>query len=663
VDTKRHALLSSALYGILFLFFFQLIADFIEAVYAFGLLGTRIPVEVVSVILLFSPALLLLVRRGLPDRALFLLGQGILVSRVAEAMLDTRGRMIVSGLGVACFLIFLPAWLGKLGEQQEAHSGSLLSAGLAVGILLAVLLKGPGAGFDLSTDHELQGIGWLLGAVASVLLFLVCQPERMVRAVEPGALDEGASTSRTLGLALGLTSGLLMCYLAFAAPNVIARWTGESSVVVVGVMVAALSVFALLTTLVPRLATWMTCRALVTWNALFVLALVSTILAHQIRFPPDPNAYPLPEPPATVWQHLLLVLTLALFPVIVVDLRLYARDLVRARPSLRKLGLAFAVCSLFLFLVVLAQILTTVYDYVPVVGPLLRNRFWLVYLVVGAALTLPMLLVQPRGNSARLAHAERWMFPAAVAALSLAASLGWVMTAARPAAQPEGRDTVRICTYNIQQGYDEWGQKNYDGQLELLRHADADIIGLQESDTNRIAGGNADIVGYLASKLNLYSYYGPKTVPGTFGIALLSRYPIDDPRTLYLYSEGEQTAMIEAKIRVGTTILHVVVTHLGNDGPMAQQQAVLKAVAGQKNVVLMGDFNFEPDTAQYRLTTEALVDAWLQQWPWGVDGQGKRFDQRIDHIFATPGTAINDAEYITAPESDHPALVAEMELR
>ena len=196
-----------------------------------------------------------------------------------------------------------------------------------------------------------------------------------------------------------------------------------------------------------------------------------------------------------------------------------------------------------------------------------------------------------------------------------------------------------------------------------MRDADADIIGLQETDTTRISGGNADTVGYFASKLNLYSYYGPKTVVGTFGIALLSRYPIENARTLYLYSVGEQAAMIEADIPVGTKTLHVVVTHLGNGGPIVQQQEVLKAVAGHRNTVLMGDLNFEPDTAQYRLTTQTLVDAWLQQWPHGVDGHGRRFDRRIDHIFVTPGTVLNDVEYITAPESDHPALLAEIALR
>ena len=127
-----------------------------------------------------------------------------------------------------------------------------------------------------------------------------------------------------------------------------------------------------------------------------------------------------------------------------------------------------------------------------------------------------------------------------------------------------------------------------------------------------------------------------------------------------MHSIGEQTATIEAQIRVGDKTFNVFVTHLGNGGPIVQQGAVLKRVAGKENVIAMGDFNFGPDTPQYRLTTEVLDDAWLLRWSEGVDNKGRRFPRRIDHIFVSPGTAIADAQYFTDPESDHPALVVEI---
>ena len=130
-------------------------------------------------------------------------------------------------------------------------------------------------------------------------------------------------------------------------------------------------------------------------------------------------------------------------------------------------------------------------------------------------------------------------------------------------------------TYNIQQGYDENGYKNLPGQLEVIRRVDPDILGLQESDTARIANGNVDAVRTFADRLDMHSYYGPTTTTGTFGIALLSKYPIENPQTFFMYSEGEQTATIQAEITVDARRYQVFVTHLGNGGPIFQLEDML----------------------------------------------------------------------------------------
>jgi endonuclease/exonuclease/phosphatase family metal-dependent hydrolase len=253
----------------------------------------------------------------------------------------------------------------------------------------------------------------------------------------------------------------------------------------------------------------------------------------------------------------------------------------------------------------------------------------------------------------------------ATLALVLAVVLGAVvaifLTGANPGPPPGQKTLLRVLTYNIQQGYSEDGLKNYRGQLDLIRRVDADIIGLQESDTNRIANGNSDIVRYFADRLDTHSYYGPKTVVGTFGIALLSKYPIENPRTFYMYSEGEQTAAIEAQITVGDQTFNVYVTHLGNGGPIVQQEAVLEVVQDKHDVVLMGDFNFRPDSEQYQITTEILDDSWLLRWPRGNDTQGIDPTKRIDHIFVSPGMVVAESEYIASPESDHPAMMTTVE--
>jgi endonuclease/exonuclease/phosphatase family metal-dependent hydrolase len=251
-------------------------------------------------------------------------------------------------------------------------------------------------------------------------------------------------------------------------------------------------------------------------------------------------------------------------------------------------------------------------------------------------------------------------FVYAAALAAVLAVIGAMATSAQPVTLAREQPALRVATYNIQQGYRADGQRGHADQLALLRSLDADIIGLQESDTNRISGGNADLVRYFADQLDMHSYYGPSPAVGTFGVALLSRYPIENPRTFYMTSAGEQTAAIASEVTVGGQTYNIYVTHLGNNGPLIQQEQVLADIGDKQNVVLMGDFNFRPDSEQYALTTASLVDSWLRVWPSGADDQGNTYPRRIDHIFVSPGMAIRNARYLDSPASDHPLLVAEI---
>jgi endonuclease/exonuclease/phosphatase family metal-dependent hydrolase len=235
----------------------------------------------------------------------------------------------------------------------------------------------------------------------------------------------------------------------------------------------------------------------------------------------------------------------------------------------------------------------------------------------------------------------------------------WAATA-KPITPVTSSDTLKVLTYNIQQGYDAQGQKNYDGQLALIRQLNPDVIGLQESDTSRIANGNSDVVRYFADQLGMYSYYGPTTVLGTFGIALLSRYPIENPRTFFMTSEGEQTASIVAEITAGGKAHRIMVTHLGNGGPLPQLEDILSTLTDQQNIILMGDFNFNPASGQYRQATSVLDDAWIRAGSPAPAGTEWDAERRIDHVFVSSGVEVADAQYVLAPLSDHPALVVEV---
>ena len=673
-------------YGILFLFFFQLISEFVEAIYAFGLLGTSIPPEIASILFLFAPLLLAVLPRPVSGRALAVVAVLALVAGVAGVFLDTRLRMLASGFGSACFLVYLPARLWELSQAGEGEeipksglrAGVMLGGGLAAGLGAFILMRAWNSGVYPYAEIWFRLITIALGALGVWQLIFAGQArlslkDDLVGENAPDAETPPASLMNPVGeetgrtktgfwstalLSVGLVASLVLLYFAFGSPGVAARWSGANYIVVLGLCVTVLSALVAWMAGMPDRQRYAHPLLLGAWNLFFIVAMMGAILPHQLRFPAIPGAYPLPEPLTGPLAGVAALLMVALFPVLLVNFVLLASELVNRRPSQRQLGGAFGLGALFLLLMIFAQVFTTVYDYIPVVGPFFRDRFWLVYLVLGLAGALPLLLVH-----------RAWALPwpplsrpvaGSVIGLGLAALIGAGLASATPAPMPAEQTRLVVMTYNIQQGYTQTGSRDPEAQLRVMRDAGADLIGLQESDSARIAGGNNDLVRYFADRLDLHSYYGPKVVTGTFGIALLSRYPIENPRTFYMYSEGEQTAAIHAQVRVAGRLFNVFVTHLGNGGPLLQQENLLEELDGLEDVIAMGDFNFRPDTEQYALTMESLEDAWLLRWPGGADAVGYRPDRRTDHVFLSPGLQVRSARFHNGPESDHPALIVEV---
>jgi endonuclease/exonuclease/phosphatase family metal-dependent hydrolase len=657
---RRQPALRITLYGLLFLIFLQLLSDFVAGIYAFGLLGTAIPPEIISVLLLFSPLLLPLLGKRIAAGHLLSLGLFVLASRLLEPYLDTRGQMLVSGVGTSAFLLLFPTMLRTSARQRHDSEGSFLGAGLALAVAMSILIKSVNSGAYRPAQPWLQLIDWSLILLTALLLLTVIWsgrekvPDRSGAAMGPRSPKRGT----VIGMSIGLSAVLIFIYFAYSSPNVIARWTGSGRHWIQAVMLLALAASAFLFAGYRPFRFLLTPRGLWLGNLLFVLSLVLTILPHQIDFPTGPGAYPFSEPAGNALYQIPLYLSLILFPIILFDFVLLTDGIIAARPSARLLAGSFGLASLFLLLVILAQVFTTVYDYIPVVGPLFRDKFWFVFLLPGLALLASLRGLEPANHLLRPAAAKPLAF-----ALLIIGSLAMIVAfvkAPAPAKTATSTPALRLLTYNVQQGYNVGGQESSRQQLDLLRQIDPDVIGLQESDTNRIAGGNSDLVRYFAEELDLYSYYGPKVVPGTFGIALLSKYPIEDPRTFYMYSEGEQTAAIVAQINVGQEKVNVVVTHLGNGGPIVQQQAVLEEVAELENLVLMGDFNFRPGSDPYQLTVSTLDDAWLLGRQNGEEEAAQAPENRIDHVFVTPGTRVTHARYHIGPQSDHPAMTVEI---
>ncbi|MGH9340551.1 MAG: endonuclease/exonuclease/phosphatase family protein [Acidobacteriota bacterium] len=254
---------------------------------------------------------------------------------------------------------------------------------------------------------------------------------------------------------------------------------------------------------------------------------------------------------------------------------------------------------------------------------------------------------------------------------------------------------LTVMTFNIHHG------EGRDGQLSLQRIAavieSADIVALQEVDRHWSERSNlVDQAEWLAGKLNRYYVFAPnldldgstseegriKNSRRQYGVALLSRYPIQFSRSYPLPKLGaggqnpEQRGLLECQVvipefglsrdqakgtRAAARLLRVYVTHLSH-ASMAERLLQVQRIreileraqlTGSPYVgvdmadswVLLGDFNFKPDSDEYTLLAGASDS--LAKDTWKITGEseghtinlGTEKGARIDYIFVSSDLA------------------------
>jgi len=173
---RTASLPSITFFGVLFLFFFQLLKDFVKPFWTYWLEGSSISFEIIALLLVFTPVVLIFLRSDPPAVLAFILAKLVLMSRVIEVLLDPRGSMVVSAIGVACFLLLFPLILWDLGRKQDREAVAEMGIGLVLALVLMLLFRTLGSGENITTIGWWQLIGWVLaimGGAASVHLSIV----------------------------------------------------------------------------------------------------------------------------------------------------------------------------------------------------------------------------------------------------------------------------------------------------------------------------------------------------------------------------------------------------------------------------------------------------------------------------------------------------------
>lgn len=93
-----------------------------------------------------------------------------------------------------------------------------------------------------------------------------------------------------------------------------------------------------------------------------------------------------------------------------------------------------------------------------------------------------------------------------------------------------------------------------------------DVVGLLESDLQRIIMGNRDTTQFLAEDLGMYVDFGPGPNKHTWGAALLSKFPIVNSTHHLLPSPvGELAPAIHATLDMYGELVDVFVFHSGQE--------------------------------------------------------------------------------------------------
>ena len=115
----------------------------------------------------------------------------------------------------------------------------------------------------------------------------------------------------------------------------------------------------------------------------------------------------------------------------------------------------------------------------------------------------------------------------------------------------------------------------------LLRELELDVVGLLESDLQRIIMGNRDATQGLAEELGMYVDYGPGPDKHTWGAALLSRFPIVNSTHHLLPSPvGELAPAIHATLDAYGELVDVVVFHSGQEEDPEDRRLQSEYLAG-----------------------------------------------------------------------------------
>ncbi|MFF0173761.1 endonuclease/exonuclease/phosphatase family protein [Micromonospora profundi] len=220
---------------------------------------------------------------------------------------------------------------------------------------------------------------------------------------------------------------------------------------------------------------------------------------------------------------------------------------------------------------------------------------------------------------------------------------------------------ITVVAYNIRMGFGLDGRFDLPALTHAIERQRPDVVLLSEVDRGWLLNGGHDTLDLLADRLDMPYVFGA-AADAVWGDAVLSRWPIEDERTLRLPAVGAPTGAQALAVTVnfsGGVRCAVVSTHLQpppGGGPVVQARAVVDFAteyAAGRPLVVGGDLNTEPgDEAFGKFTEAGLVDALAAGRPLATSPADDP-RQEIDHVFVSPGLTPSGPVAPPGTASDH----------
>jgi len=596
-------------------------------------------VAILMLLSLLAPLLVPLIRR-LTSAGVIALASAIGISLARpflSAGLSFATETIACCATVALYGLFVPAYLEQWeSSQSTSRARGHLVSGFAFALAYDMAIRALGISLDLSLQAGWLAVQLLLSLFA---MLTVCISARSTEAPPRTGLKTKPSWTGILALC-GFGPLLFLEYNLFMHASTVSRWVNVEYDLL-AILIPGATVIGLL---ISRFSVLRTRGAVVIQN-LLLLGAVAAFLWHD------------------GWIAGIFILVGQVCAILDLGLLLHFASSQEFRwktSTVAGIGLSLGLLVAFL----LTFVLTLSFAYAYTLD-MFRDTEPVSFIIAGTILAAASCAIACGLHIKESAPFESPWLERSLAALPVILAL--IGVALQPMVEPQPADTssLTLMTYNLHQSFGMDNKLDMEEVASTVARADPDIVGLQEADAGRVPSLSVDQVMWLSRRLNMYSAYGPSW-GSTYGVAVLSKYPITQQQLYQLSSDEQQRSFLETTIDLGEQTLAFFSVHLGLNAQERERQldeVLVYTARAPAPKVLVGDFNAHPDSQEIGRVLEQFVSSFaLAGTGAGFTSPADAPQETIDYVFVSPDIEVLSSEIIPSLASDHLPVAARVEL-